>query len=223
MVVAATAAIALIGLAIHRYRDGGVQGTTQVLNTAFAKLLARRAATACRWPRATRRAWMPATHSPAATGWWMRTPTSCGRCWCASRGCTVSSVHRVRAAGVRRSDGGGYLRAAAAVVAGHRGQRDPDRGADPGQAGHLYRYRQLPAAERARHLPAFPGQSVDDPAGDRVRGDVRCAGGRAADLADRADPDRAQARFPAAAGGRAVLPDHRDPPGVRPDHRDPLV
>ena len=29
--------------------------------------------------------------------------------------------------------------------------------------------------------------------------------------------------FPAAAGGRPVLPDHRDASGVRPDHRDPLV
>ena len=40
--------------------------------------------------------------------------------------------------------------------------------------------------------------------------DVRRAGGRAADPAHRADLDRAQARLPAAAGGRAVLPDHRD-------------
>ena len=78
-------------------------------------------------------------------------------------------------------------------------------------------------AGRAGYLPAVSGESVDDAAGDRVCGDVRCAGGGAADFADRADVDRAEAGFSAVAGGRAVFLDYRDASGVRADHRDPLV
>ena len=75
----------------------------------------------------------------------------------------------------------------------------------------------------AGHLPPVPGEPVDQQAGDRLRRRVRRIRGRAAHLADLADPDRAQARLPAAACGRAVLPDRRHPPGLRPGHRHPLV
>ena len=64
--------------------------------------------------------------------------------------------------------------------------------------------------QRSGHLPAVPGQAVDDPAGDRVRRAVRRAGRRGARAADRRHADPAQAGVPAAAHGRAVLPARRD-------------
>ena len=62
-------------------------------------------------------------------------------------------------------------------------------------------------------LLAVPGQSVDDPARDRLLGAVRRGRGRAAGAADRADLDHLEARLPAAARRRAVLPDRRRAPG----------
>ena len=67
-------------------------GITQVLNTAFAKLPAPANSNCLPVARVTRRACTANYAFTAATGWWTRTPTSCGRCWSASRGCTASSA-----------------------------------------------------------------------------------------------------------------------------------
>ena len=94
MVVACVAAIALIGKPADFTGIGTTvsNGVTSVLNTAFSKLPPRPEATACRCRRATRRASPATSPSPRVTGWSTRTPTSCGRSWCASRGSGGSSA-----------------------------------------------------------------------------------------------------------------------------------
>ena len=78
---------------------------------------------------------------------------------------------------------------------------------DPGQAEHLRGHRGLASSRTTRpSTRCSRASSGPDPAGDRVRGAVRRAGRRGAGAADRDHPDPAEARVPAAAGGRAVLP-----------------
>ena len=64
---------------------------------------------------------------------------------------------------------------------------------------------------------------MDDPAGGRVHRAVRGRRGPPAGAADRTDPDYLEARLPAVARRRAVLPDRRDPPRVGRGRRHPLV
>ena len=209
MVVAATAAIALIGQPADFTGVGTTvaNGITSVLNTAFAKLPAP-ASSNC-LPVAPGDPQSVAANYAFTSGNGL-VDENANELWSVLvckpwllRGTRHHPVQRPRQ---RPADRGEHLRPAAAVVAGVRGQREPDHGADPGQAVHLRGHRGQPAAERPGHLPVVPGQPVDHPARDRLRRDVRRARGRAAHPADRADPDRAQARLPAAAGGRAVLP-----------------
>ena len=95
MVVACVAAIALIGRPadVHRGRDHGLQrrhrrAEHRVLQAARPGRQQLPAGA----DRATRRACPATSPSPRATPWWTRTPTSCGRSWCASPGCTGSSA-----------------------------------------------------------------------------------------------------------------------------------
>ena len=94
MVVAATAAIALIGHPAALPASGPPLPTAPpACSTPRSPSCPRRpTATACRSPRVTRRASPPTTPSPAATAWSTRTPTSCGRCWSASPGCSGNSA-----------------------------------------------------------------------------------------------------------------------------------
>ena len=76
---------------------------------------------------------------------------------------------------------------------------------------------------KIRDLPALPGQAMDDAAGDRVRRAVRRGRRRGARTADRRHADPAQAGFPAAARGGAVLPADRHASRLRPGGRVALV
>ena len=160
MVVAATAAIALIGQPADFTGIGTdvSNGVTQVLNTAFAKLPAP-ASSNCLPVAAGDPQSVNASY--AFTSGNGLVDENANELWsvlvCKPWLSGELGTTAYAPAGHRHPDRGQHLRAAAAVVAGHRGQRDPDHRADPGQAGHLHRHRQLHPAERPGIYPLFQG------------------------------------------------------------------
>ena len=155
MVVAATAAIALIGPADFTGIGTAVSnGTTQVLNTAFAKLPAP-ASSNC-LPVAQGDPQSVAANYAFTSGNGL-VDQNANELWsvlvCKPWLYGELGTHPVRAAGQRQPDRGGHLRAAAAVVAGHRGQRDrrPPALIQAKQATYTG-IANRPAAEQSRHL-----------------------------------------------------------------------
>ena len=93
MVVACAAAIALIGRPADFTGVGTTvsNGVTSVLNTAFSKLPVPASSNCLPVQQGDPQSVSGQLRaSPRATPWSTRTPTSCGRCWCASRGWTGS-------------------------------------------------------------------------------------------------------------------------------------
>ena len=152
MVVACAAAIFLIGKPadVTGLGAGVSNGMSQALNVAFAKLPAPGRATAS---RAEGRSAGPAVHLQLHLGQRRRRPER--RRAVDRAGLQALAGRRVRHLGVldrqRQADGGQHLRQAAAVGAGHRGQREADERADPGEAVHLRR------ASRAASSSSDPG------------------------------------------------------------------
>ena len=154
MVVACVAAIALIGKPADFTGVGTTvsNGVTEVLNTAFSKLPSpgRQQLPAGAGGRPAERHRQLRLHLGQRPGRPERQRAVVGPGVQAVAG-RRARHHPVRHHGQGPADRGEHVRPAAAVVAGDRGQRDPDARADPGQAGHLHRHRQRPSS---RTIPA---------------------------------------------------------------------